>query len=394
MKILINAFSAKRGGGQTYLINLLDNPPQREDMEIHILAPLDLELPLNTKMIKRVKTPYDKWLTQPIIRALWEKFCLPLFIQKNDYDVLFCPGGLIGCITPKSCTSITMFRNMLPFDSKMRKKYPWGLFRLKLRLLKRAFVNTYKKADHVIFISKYAKKYLITDLNLKIPSSSTIYHGINESFRRRNMTQTKSDKIPAYEYFLYVSTIDVYKSQIEVVEAYYQLKKRRAIHQKLLLVGPEYGPYASKVRQVIRSLKLESDVLLLGSISYKNLPGLYANATVNIFASQCENCPNILLESMASGAVTLVSECQPNIEFIGDLPIFFNPTKPLTLTDKLEEMLTNPRLRELVSKKLIEKSERYSWQTTANETWETIYKVGSLKKQDFPHKLQEKLAAE
>ena len=45
LKILINAFSARLGGGQTYLINLLEFLRQDESVEVFVLAPDSLEMP-------------------------------------------------------------------------------------------------------------------------------------------------------------------------------------------------------------------------------------------------------------------------------------------------------------------------------------------------------------
>ena len=45
MRVLINALSARRGGGQTYLINLLDHLDIAGDVEVSVLAPRGLVLP-------------------------------------------------------------------------------------------------------------------------------------------------------------------------------------------------------------------------------------------------------------------------------------------------------------------------------------------------------------
>jgi hypothetical protein len=45
MRIVMNALSARLGGGQTYVSNLLDALPEQLDAEIFILAPDSLSLP-------------------------------------------------------------------------------------------------------------------------------------------------------------------------------------------------------------------------------------------------------------------------------------------------------------------------------------------------------------
>ena len=49
--------------------------------------------------------------------------------------------------------------------------------------------------------------------------------------------------LPDGEYLLYVSVIDVFKAQIEVVRAYHILCRERPTKEKLLLVGPKYSKY-------------------------------------------------------------------------------------------------------------------------------------------------------
>ena len=151
MTIVINAFSARRGGGQTYLLNLLQYLDDCTCMSIIVLAPDSLKL-LDHPAIKRVVV---NWPTDnPLLRILWEKFMLPKILVKMNADVLFCPGGLINTRAPKGCKTVTMFRNMIPFDVAVRKKYPLGLMRVRNWLLERSMLSSMTKADLVIFISE------------------------------------------------------------------------------------------------------------------------------------------------------------------------------------------------------------------------------------------------
>ncbi|MGA3301484.1 MAG: glycosyltransferase [Candidatus Acidiferrales bacterium] len=73
--------------------------------------------------------------------------------------------------------------------------------------------------------------------------------------------------LPAEGYFLYASTLDYYKGQLAVVRAYRQLKQQRHTPEKLILAGPEYPEYGRLVREEVRKLRLEDDVLIPGTIS-------------------------------------------------------------------------------------------------------------------------------
>jgi hypothetical protein len=55
MNVMINALSARLGGGQTYLRNVLDRTPERNDLCIYILCDDSLRLPPGRSNIHRAK---------------------------------------------------------------------------------------------------------------------------------------------------------------------------------------------------------------------------------------------------------------------------------------------------------------------------------------------------
>ncbi len=374
MKIFINALSARQGGGQTYLKNLLDRYPENQN-KLFIIAPDSLDIPPRSN-IEKIKIP-QIIVTNPFIRSAWEFFILPTLLKFLKVNVLFCPGGSISGRVPKSCKIVTTFQNMMPFDHEQRKKYPLGYMRLRNWLLERKLLQSMMDSDLVIFISNFAKSVIRERSKNRIKKSVMIPHGINPLFKKvDNQTLGLPAGLPRdlYDegYLLYVSILDVYKSQIEVVEAYALLKKRRPQTPKLIFIGPEYVPYGKKVRETISKLGLESDILLKTAIPNADLPALYQNATLNIFASQTENCPFILLEALASGAPLLVSSSQPMPEFSGEAVMYFNPNDPKDLAQKLQIALDDAGLRSELGKKALIQSHKFNWEESAQKTWQAI----------------------
>ena len=94
---------------------------------------------------------------------------------------------------------------------------------------------------------------------------------------------------------------DYYKAQLEVVREWASYQRTTGRKLCLVLVGGNQGSYFRKVVRAIEEEGLSDDVRLFKELAHTDLPGLYQNALVNLFASSCENCPNILLEMMASG---------------------------------------------------------------------------------------------
>lgn len=377
MKIVINAFSARRGGGQTYLLNLLQHLDGCTGMSVIVLVPDTLKLPehpLITRM--NVKWPTDN----PLLRTLWEKYMLPTMLGKMKADLLFCPGGLINTRVPQDCKTVTMFRNMIPFNMMVRKKYPLGLMRIRNWLLERSMLSSMMKADLTIFISEFARKVIEEKANNKITKTITIPHGINDHFRvAKSNLIARPHWLPNGEYLLYVSIFDVYKNQMEVVRGYHMLKSRRKTNEKLILAGHHTAQYALRVIKEIERLGLQDDVILTGNIAYQELPAVYAHAKVNIFASTCENCPNILLEALGAGRPVLVSNVQPMPEFGGDAAIYFDPFDPENFAKQLLSIIDTPEELDRLGQMAAKRAEKYDWKETARLTWETIRELALAK---------------
>jgi glycosyltransferase involved in cell wall biosynthesis len=368
MKIVFNALSARLGGGQTYLINLFQFVPDNADLEILVFAPASLKLPDHPR-IKRIE---PAWPTEnPIVRAVWERWVLPGILNAEKADVLFCPGGVVGTSAPAGCKVATMFRNMIPFDLRVRKSIPLGLQRLRNWLLNRIMLKSMREADLTIFISNYARSVIESLTNIKNPV--TIPHGIGSVFRTHGDSAVlRPDFLPAGEYVLYVSRFDVYKHHYEVVSAYAELPKELREKFPLVLVGETNLPEADRVKSLIATLGLEGQVLLLGAIPYQALPPLYHHAYLNLFASSCENCPNILLEALASGRPMICSNVMPMPEFGADAALYFSPFDSKDIKNVLSEALTSPDTLKALSVAAVTQSDKFDWEKTSRKTWSEL----------------------
>lgn len=371
MNVMINALSARLGGGQTYLRNVLDRTPERNDLCIYILCDDSLRLPSGRSNIHRVK---PRWPTkQPLSRTIWEYLWLPGLLRRLDIDVLFCPGGLVSRWLPVSCKTITMFRNMLPFVPSLHARYSWSWARLRLWILAKILLGSIQRADHAIFISEHGRQVIEGLTPTPLKGTSVIYHGLGERFKTSDREGMDPPVVAAgNEYLAYVSIFDYYKNQVEVVRAFDLVKRSRPTREKLLLVGPDHSPYSALVRREIRDLGLDGDVVVTGSVPYEDLPDLYAHAKLNVFASDCENCPNVMLEAMGSGRPLLVSAKPPMPEFGGDAVLYFNPANPGDIAAKILEVIDDPQRQRQLGALAAERAGDFSWRETTRQTWAVI----------------------
>lgn len=355
--IFINALSARMGGGKTYILNLLNNLPEFEH-KIYVVCPDKSLIPDDPRVIY-ISTKIAA--RNILLRAFWEFFYLPVLLLKLNATVLFVPGGMDFTFFTFRKPKITMFRNMLPFDKAAISNLPTRRLRLKNYVLKFLMIRTMRSADHVIFISRYAKNIVEGQVSLK--GSSLIYHGIESSF-------TPNDTVKVgYEYLLYVSRFEPYKNHLNLIKAYKELSVSIRMRYKLVIVGELMEPAYSICAKYIEAHGISDFVVIRGKVPYSELPKIYNGAALFVYPSSCENCPNILLEAIGCGAPIAASKCEPIPEFLNDAGAYFDENDYEDIFRCLNEVLLSPALMSSMKKESRILGAKYSWEKTAMETW-------------------------
>ena len=371
-RIMINTFALRGGGGQTHLLKIMEYLEGTRNFSVILLVSSSTNIIVDRKDIEILKV---KWpVNNPVMRFIWEILFLPYVLLNTKIDLLFCPGGVISNYVPKGIKSVTMFRNMTPFDDLALSKMPFNLIKVRNILLKRSMLKSMKKADLVIFISEFAENIIKKHLRKPLKNRILIRHGVD--FSESCSTSMEISHIVDCPYIFYPSSVDCYKSQLEVVKAYASLYSKRDM-PKLVLAGSltQNLSYVKSVKKEIINNGLEDKILMVGSLDYELMPALYKNSDLVIFASQTENCPNILLEAMSSKKMILCSNFMPMPEFANDSVVYFNPKDPLDLEKKLVSVIDNKILQEEFALKALEESKKYSWGKTSKDTWDSLNSV-------------------
>ena len=265
---------------------------------------------------------------------------------------------------------------MLPFDMAARKKLPLGMQRVRNWMLERIMLKSMSIADLTIFISDYARQ--IIEQRIQVKNAVTIPHGINSAFRTFGKAVALPSVAPEGKYILYVSRFDVYKHHYEIVEAYASLPIQLREEYTLLFAGEADGDEANRVIDLIARSGLQGQICILGAVPYPDLPALYHHADLVLFASSCENCPNILLEALGAGRPILSSDVMPMPEFGGAGAGYFSPFDSKDIAQKMTTVLTNSELTKEMAEAAATRSEKYDWVVSAKKTWDHIIAVAKL----------------
>lgn len=362
----IDAFNLSRGGGVTHLAELLRAAdPARYGFERVVLwgGAKTLAMVDDRPWLDKVREPLlDRGL---LWRVFWHRFLERRRAWAAGCDIVFLPGGTAaGGFSPV----VTMSRNMLPFEWRELRRYGWSVMSLKLLLLRWTQARSFRKADGVIFLTQYARSVISPIASLDVSCATTIPHGISQRFFH-------APRVPQREVFtpenpcriLYVSIISPYKHQWHVVEAVARLRAE-GLPVVLELIGP-IDISIDRLKEAMGRVDPGGTfVFYHGAVPYESLERHYADADIGLFASSCENMPNILLEGMAAGSPMACSRMGPMPEILGDAGEYFDPLEPADIARVLRNMIHSPKLRAQHAQAGYERALGYSWARCADDT--------------------------
>lgn len=264
---------------------------------------------------------------------------------------------------------------MLPFDLNEAFRYKNFFTKLRFLVLRLSQSSTFRRADGLIFLTKYAKQAVSKLSQIPLNKSEIISHGISKKFlcEPRN-TANRSEKNIKFR-FLYVSVVAVYKHQWNVARAICLLKDE-GYDIVLTLIGPETIDGIDKLQKTIAEIDPErTNIHYIGNVEHDKLADYYKNSDGFIFASTCENQPIILLEAMSAGLPIACSNRQPMPEVLGNAGYYFDAENVESIKNALIEMIVNPIERYRKAQISYEKVADYKWEDCAKKTFEYLYQV-------------------
>lgn len=379
MHIGIDASNLREGGGVTHLVELLAHAdPTRDGFSTVTVwgSSCTIDAVSPRAWLECVHVPaYDRSLVE---RLLWRAWRFSRELKQAGVELLFVPGGsYLGGFSPM----VTMSRNLLPFDSSAARSYGWSKMRLKLALLRVVQSQTFLRASAVIFLTHEARRQVLTRVPGLPGVVAIIPHGVASHFARPLRTQEPLSKYHSARPFrlLYVSKIDMYKHQWVIAEAVAQMR-REGIPVVLDFVGPDYPPALVRLREAISRLDTGGEFLrYLGPIPYTELTRVYADASAFVFASSCENMPNILVEAMSAGLPIACSGRGVMPEVLGAGGVYFDPEDVQDAKLAMSRLLKDEVLRTRVAAFAQERASQFTWTRCARETFALLSFIGAAK---------------
>lgn len=195
--------------------------------------------------------------------------------------------------------------------------------------------------------------------------TADLYHLIDEPLKISDILDKYNLKAP---FFLYVGRLEKKKNTPALVEAFSIFKENNPENKtKLVLIGDAGFGY-DEVKYLIQEYNLEQDVIMPGWVSEEDLPYIFNAARAFIFPSKHEGFGIPVLQAMACGVSTVISDIPVLQEVAADASLYFNPNDKHSIASSLMEIDKNEELRHKLRARGLERVKDFSWRKCAIET--------------------------
>lgn len=231
----------------------------------------------------------------------------------------------------------------------------WGHRKSKFILTPSHFV-----AEDMAKYQPFAKKKIISiHLATEPPiPAKAVTPSILSTIYKLQPTKTK--------FIFYVGTAFPHKNLDGLVKAFEKLVLSNP-KLKLILVGKK-EKYYEELEVVVAKSPAKDSIIITGFIPDEQLKWLYEHAQAYVFPSLSEGFGLPGLEAMVHGCPVVSSNATCLPEVYGDAAIYFDPNNTDDMADKIQQVITDKKLRKSLITKGHAQANKYSWNRMATQT--------------------------
>jgi len=289
-------------------------------------------------------------------------------ISELDPDVVFIPNGT--WFDAGDIPVVCMVRNAEPLVAPFgRNSIAKGLKNL---LKKKMARKACRKSARVIAVSEFVRDILVEKWNIDSGKISVVPHGVQSP--GPEIRPELPPGIGEGDFWFTAGSLVPYRGLEDIVEAV----SMRPGEEKLVIAGAseDSDRYRKKMCRLAKKEKAEDRIVWPGKISAEQMTWCFRKAKAFIMTSRIEACPNILMESMAAGAVSISTKNPPMPEFYGDVPLYYEAGDAGGLAEQIDAVLQmNDEGRQRIAEAACRRAGLYTWKKNVEMIIENLRRV-------------------
>lgn len=298
-------------------------------------------------------------------KVLFEQVDFPRACLQAGADLAHIPywGSPLRSPVP----TVVTIHDLIPM---LLREYRGGIL---ARLYNSLVAASARGAQQVITDSNASKMDIVRHLEIPAANVERIYLAAGADFKPGPADPEVNDRyhLPS-AYTLYLGGFDVRKNVTSLVRAFSIVGPSIGDQFPLVLAGrlPDHcSPRFPNIPGLISELGLQDFIILPGFIDEADKPTLYRNATSVVFISNYEGFGLPVLEAMACGTPVIVSDRTSLTEIVGPAGFVLDPSDIQALAGAIISCSVQKDLQADLSRRGLEQAGLFTWQKTAQQTW-------------------------
>ncbi|HKK34500.1 MAG TPA: glycosyltransferase family 1 protein [Desulfomicrobiaceae bacterium] len=260
----------------------------------------------------------------------------------------------------------TKIRTVVTMHDLIFMRYPKLYGPANARIYAAKYRRSCREADLVIAISEQTARDVQEFFGISGKKIRVVYQTCDAAFGRPSPPGERQRLRDAYDlpeqYVLYVGSLIERKNCLNLLRAMARVPGSRRI--PLLLVG-RGGRYRDLLVRAGRDLGIEHLVRFLDTVPFRDLPGLYRQASLFVYPSRFEGFGIPILEALSCSTPVITSTGSCFSEVGGDGALYIDPDRPDLLAEAMLRVLSDKELRASLRTGAGEQIKRFSGRAVA-----------------------------
>ncbi len=309
-------------------------------------------------------------------KKLWTRLALPLrlYTKKPKLDIFYSPGHYTPSFSPYP--TLPTIHDIGYLDS------PKQFSQKDYQQLKTWTAQSIKKSPHILTSSQFTKTEIQRIYQIPSNKITLVVNGVEKPPKiTPKQSQAILQKLTIEnpikkDFFLCLGTLKPNKNIPFLIKAFSQFVKKNPGYQ--LVIAGKKGWLFEDIFSLVKSLKLEKQVIFTGFVTDNQKWSLYQNATALIIPSLYEGFGRPTIEAMKVKCPVIASHIPSLKEVVGQAGLFIDPNNINSLVNAINQII-QPKTRNRLIKLGLVQSKKYNWQKSAKILINTLHQNLSAK---------------
>lgn len=307
----------------------------------------------------------------PLLYRLWFDLLLPWKLKALKADAFLSPDGFLPLRS--SVPSLAVLHD-LNFEH-----YPEDLPPAYSKYYRSYFPRFARHATRLATVSDFSRQDIAQRYEVDPGRMDLVYNGVGHAYSPLSQEQRKAARdsyAEGNDYFICVGSLHPRKNISRLLLAFDKLLSDRPSELRLVIVGERFW-WDERMEEAWNKVQHQDHIHFTGRLEQERLAHALGGALALAFVSYFEGFGIPVAEAMRCGVPVVAAHTTALPEVAGDAAHYCDPFSVDDISRALNEVWSDPVLREDLSRKGIERAQRYTWDKAASALWDSFTRMCS-----------------